>query len=136
MARWSRCRATWRAGQAARIASTSGKYLYSVARPMPVSAAIRDIVTDASPCSATSAAVVSSVASCTARRCSSIVSVHSFGTTPAYITSLYRQNDLTATECLAKTVRYPSPRARATEQDPHMADQPRRPGTSDDTDTG
>jgi hypothetical protein len=38
------------------------------------------MVTDASPCSWTSAAVVSRVASWTARRCSSIVSVHGFGT--------------------------------------------------------
>ena len=69
-----------RSCQATRIASTSGKYLYSVARPIPAAAAICDIVTAASPCSRTSAAVVSRVASWTARRCSSIVSVHSFGT--------------------------------------------------------
>jgi len=38
----------WRSCQAIRIASTSGKYLYSVARPIPAAAAICDIVTDAS----------------------------------------------------------------------------------------
>jgi len=47
---------------------------------MPVRSAICDIVTDAGPCSATSAAVVSRVASRTARRCASIVSFHSLGT--------------------------------------------------------
>ncbi len=62
------------------IDSTSAKYLYSVARPIPVAWAICDIVTDASPCSATSAAVASRIAACTALRCSSIVSFHSFGT--------------------------------------------------------
>ena len=62
-----------------------GKYLYSVARPMPAAAAICDIVTAARPCSRTSAAVVSKVASWTARRCSSIVSVHSFGTPQGYM---------------------------------------------------
>jgi hypothetical protein len=49
-------------------------------RPLPVSAAIWDIVTAASPCSATSAAVVSRVASRTARRCAWMVSSHSLGT--------------------------------------------------------
>ena len=43
--------------------------MYSVARPIPVSAAIPDIVTDVSPCSATSFAVAASTASRTARRC-------------------------------------------------------------------
>ena len=43
---------------ASRMASTSGKYLYSVALPIPVSWAIRDIVTENRPCSATNAAVV------------------------------------------------------------------------------
>jgi hypothetical protein len=47
---------------------------------MPVSSAICDIVTDSSPCSATRATVVSRIASRTSRRCSSIVSFHSFGT--------------------------------------------------------
>jgi hypothetical protein len=61
-----------------------GKYLYSVARPTPVSAAIFDIVTDASPCSVTSLAVASRVASRTARRCSSTVSARNFGTRPSY----------------------------------------------------
>src|SRR6266498_1725562 len=67
-----------------RMASTSGKYLYSVARPIPVFSAISDIVTDASPCSPTSAAVVSRIASFTSRRCVSIVSVQSFGTREVY----------------------------------------------------
>jgi len=39
--------------------SDVGKYLYSVARPMPACSAICDIVTDASPWLATSAAVAS-----------------------------------------------------------------------------
>jgi hypothetical protein len=51
---------------------------------MPAATAICDIVTDASPCSRTSAAVVSRVASWTARRCSSSVSVHNFGTSREY----------------------------------------------------
>src|SRR5712691_792030 len=84
------------------MASTSGKYLYSVARPILVSAAIFDIVTDASPCSWTSAAAVSRAASYTARRCSSIVSVHSLGTSQAYAMSRQRRFDLTATYCLDK----------------------------------
>ena len=62
----------------------SEKYLYSVARPMPVFSAICDIVTDRKPCSATSAAVVSRIASRTAARCASIVSFHGFGITPVY----------------------------------------------------
>ncbi len=53
-----------------------GKYLYSVARPMPVFSAMPDMVTALRPCSATGAAVASMVASRTARRCCSIVSVH------------------------------------------------------------
>jgi hypothetical protein len=65
--------------QATRIASTSGKYLYKVARPMPVSSATCDMVTDSSPCFSTSEAVVSRVASRTARRCVSIVLLHSLG---------------------------------------------------------
>jgi hypothetical protein len=52
---------------------------------MPAAAAICDIVTAARPFSWTSAAVVSRVASWTARRCSSIVSVHSFGTSQGYM---------------------------------------------------
>ena len=51
----------------------SGKYLYSVARPMPVSLAICDMVTPVSPCRATRAAVALIVASRTASRCASIV---------------------------------------------------------------
>lgn len=65
--RWLRWPATWRSCQARRIASTSGKYLYSVARPMPVSSAICDIVSDRSPWSVTSAHVVSRIASRTSR---------------------------------------------------------------------
>jgi hypothetical protein len=55
---------------------------------MPVSSAICDIVTDVSPCSTTSAAVVSRIASRTARRCASMVSFHSFGTTQVYMTTI------------------------------------------------
>jgi len=51
---------------------------------MPVFSAICDIVTAASPCSATSSAVVSKIAACTSRRCVSMVSVHSFGTAAVY----------------------------------------------------
>jgi hypothetical protein len=58
--------------------------LYSVARPMPVHSAICDIVTDNSPCSATSAAVVSRMASRTAARCAWMVSFHSLGTHVVY----------------------------------------------------
>lgn len=76
---------------------TSGKYLYSVARPMPVSFAICDIVTDASPCPATRDAVASSVAACTARRCASIVLFQSFGTTPVYVVTTSRHDELTST---------------------------------------
>jgi hypothetical protein len=54
-----------------------------------VSAAICDIVTDASPCSATSAAVVSTAASRTARRCASTVSSHSLGTSAVYMVTWY-----------------------------------------------
>jgi hypothetical protein len=50
---------------------------------MPVSSAICDIVTDRSPCSASSAAVVSRIASRTAARCALIVSFYSFGITPS-----------------------------------------------------
>src|SRR5438046_344170 len=100
---WRRWRVIWRSCQATRIASTSGKYLYKVARPMPAAAAICDIVTDARPCSRASAAVVSRVASWTARRCSSIVSVHSFGTLQGYMMLTSRQIELTATLCLDKT---------------------------------
>ncbi len=64
--------------------STSGKYLYSVARPIPESLAIRDIVTEVNPCSATRAAVVSRTAARTAARCASIVSFHSLGTPSGY----------------------------------------------------
>src|SRR5215471_17243876 len=93
----------WRSCQATRIASTSGKYLYSVARPIPAAAAICDIVTEASPCSRTSAAVASRVASLTVRRCSSIVSVHSFGTYQGYMLLISKHIELTATFCLDKT---------------------------------
>jgi len=55
---------------------------------MPVFSAICDIVTDSGPCSVTSAHVVSRVASITARRCASIVSFHSFGTTAVYGTTM------------------------------------------------
>jgi hypothetical protein len=48
--------------------------------------------------------VVSRVASWTARRCSSIVSVHSFGTSQGYMVLIWRQIELTATLCLDKTV--------------------------------
>ena len=68
---------------------------------MPVSSAICDIVTERSPCSATSAQAVSRIASRTARRCASIVSFHSFGTTTvytlAYITTMSIQYGLIAT---------------------------------------
>ena len=70
---------------------------------MPAAAAICDIVTDARPCSRASAAVVSRVASWTARRCSSIVSVHSFGTSQGYMVMIEGQSALTATLCLDKT---------------------------------
>ena len=84
----------------------SEKYLYSVARPMPVFSAICDIVTDVSPCSVTSAQVVSRIASRTAWRCASIVSFHRFGTTPVYtpvyVTSMSRHIALTETRCIDK----------------------------------
>jgi hypothetical protein len=54
---------------------------------MPVSSAICDIVTDRSPCSATSAAVVCRIASRTSRRCASIISFHGFGIIPVYVES-------------------------------------------------
>lgn len=69
---------------------------------MPVSSAIRDIVTDASPCSSASAAVVSMTAARTLRRCASIVSFHSFGTTAVYTTTVWVHYDLTATYCIDK----------------------------------
>ena len=50
---------------------------------MPVSKAICAIVTDRSPCSASSAVVVSRIASRTSRQYASIVSFHSFGITPS-----------------------------------------------------
>ncbi len=65
----------------------SGKYLYSVARPMPVCSAICDIVTDRSPCSATRAAAVSMIAPRTSRRCAAMVWFHSFGTSRVYVTA-------------------------------------------------
>jgi hypothetical protein len=80
----------WRSCQATRIASTSEKYLYSVARPIPVSSAIRDIVTERSPSLATRAAAVSRVASCTAWRCASIVLFQSFGIASIYATTTSR----------------------------------------------
>lgn len=86
------------------IDSTSGKYLYSVARPIPLSSAILDIVTERSPCSVTSTAVVSNTVSRTARRCSSMVSFQSFGTASAYVPPPSRHHALTATECLDKAV--------------------------------
>ena len=71
----------WRSCQATRIASTSGKYLYKVARPIPVAAAICGIVTAAQAVLADQRrGGVQSAASWMARRCSSIVSDHSFGT--------------------------------------------------------
>ncbi|WP_433514343.1 hypothetical protein ACQP2T_01180 [Nonomuraea sp. CA-143628] len=51
---------------------------------MPVFSAICDIVTARSPRSRTSSTVASRIASCTVRRCVSIVSFHSFGTSPVY----------------------------------------------------
>jgi hypothetical protein len=60
---------------------------------MPVFSAICDIVTDSSPFSVTSSAVVSRIASRTARRCASIVSFHSLGTTPVYMTTISRHHD-------------------------------------------
>src|SRR3954471_15430577 len=51
---------------------------------MPVRSAIWDIVTLSRPRSATSAAVVIRIACRTSRRCVSIVSFHSFGTTASY----------------------------------------------------
>ena len=77
-ARCSRWPLTCRSCQVTRIDSTSGKYSYSVARPLPASLAICDIVMDASPCSATGAAVVLMVASRTERRCTLIVSITSW----------------------------------------------------------
>ena len=47
---------------------------------MPVSSAMRDMVAPRRPCWVTSAAVVSRIAARTSRRCSSMVSDHSFGT--------------------------------------------------------
>src|SRR5918996_4066452 len=92
---------------------------------MPVSSAICDIVTDSNPCSATRATVVARIASRTSRRCSSIVSFHSFGTAKVYATLPAGQSDLTKTLCL---VNYPSSRSLpATEEDTDMADPPRSP---------
>lgn len=87
-----RCSVICRSCQASRIPSTSGKYLYKVALPIPAFSAIWDIVTDRTPCSAASSAVDSRIASCTARRCASIVSFHSFGTRSVYAapTSIHR----------------------------------------------
>ena len=51
---------------------------------MPVSSAMRDIVADRRPSSATSFMVVSRIASRTSRRCASIVSFHSLGTRQLY----------------------------------------------------
>src|SRR5262245_26276767 len=51
---------------------------------MPVSSAICDIVTERSPFSVTRVAVVETIASRTSRRCSSIVSVQSLGTSEVY----------------------------------------------------
>jgi hypothetical protein len=62
-----------------------------------VCSAIWDIVTDASPCSATRAAVVSRVASRTARRCASIVSSHSLGTRSLYATTIAQHSALIET---------------------------------------
>src|SRR4051812_48793296 len=51
------------------------------------------MVTDASPCSASSSPVASRIASRTARRCCSIVSFHSFGMAGVYATSFPRHTD-------------------------------------------
>jgi hypothetical protein len=80
--------------------------LYNVARPMPVLSAICDIVTDSSPCSATSAAVVSRMASRTAARCAWIVSFHSLGTHVVYATTPLGTLRLIESLCLDKL---PSP---------------------------
>jgi hypothetical protein len=58
---------------------------------MPVFSAICDIVTDSSPCSATSSHVVSKIASRTSRRCASIVAFHSLGTAQGYMMTGRRQ---------------------------------------------
>src|SRR5436309_2757597 len=78
------------------MASTSGKYLYNVARPMPACSAIVDMVTEASPLARTTAAVVSRIASSTARRCALIVSFHNFGTVSVYVSSAVWQDDLSS----------------------------------------
>src|SRR5882757_6448566 len=70
---------------------------------MPVRSATCDIVTARSPCSDTSRSVTSSVASRTERRCASIVSFHSFGTTQWYEATIVRHYGLTATECIDKS---------------------------------
>ena len=62
----------------------SGKYLYSVARPIPLSLATCDIVTPLSPCWATSAAVASRTASRTASRCAAMVSLQILGMHGSY----------------------------------------------------
>jgi len=59
--------------------------LYRVARPIPVSSAICDMVTERSPSLATSAAAVSKVASRTARRWVSRVWLQSLGTPEGYM---------------------------------------------------
>src|SRR5919106_4135471 len=117
--------------QASRIASTSAKYLYSVARPIPVSSAICDIVTDSSPCSATRAKVVSKIALRTSRRCASIVSFQSLGTGVVYATSLVKHLDLTKTDCLL--ICRPQRSATSTQEDdtaePTPSPQSKRPAT-------
>src|SRR3990170_9033767 len=95
---------------------------------MPVSSAICDIVTDVSPCSATSAAVVSRIAPRTARRCASIVSFHSLGITPLYVTAVSRHLDLTSTYCLVNCC-HESLDNHARGEETHLADRPPYPGT-------
>src|SRR4051812_14792838 len=69
---------------------------------MPVSWAMRDMVTESGPSAATSRAVVATTASCTSRRCASIVSFHSFGIGSLYATTMEQQSVLTATKCIDK----------------------------------
>src|SRR5258708_5328939 len=84
---------------------------------MPVSSAICDMVTDRSPCLATSAAVVSRRASRTSRRWASLVSFQSFGTVPLYAMAIWRHFALTETLCIVKLGTQP-PREK---REPRMA---------------
>src|SRR5829696_10404375 len=95
----ARCAATWRPCQAASTCSTSGKYLYSVARPIPAAVAICDMVTASRPRRRTSSAAASMMASRTSARWAWTVSAHNCGMNVVYSMSIVIQNAQDKTVC-------------------------------------